>query len=151
MIIERPSPFGAVSQTPKRIVVHAMAERIEGMDASHFLESIGLSAHALVTPQGNIIKCREDTQGAYHAKGFNADSLGIEFLLPGEHSYESFLAGIDKPDWVAKQQLLAGARWIAEWVARWGITQIDGHCDVDPARKRDPGRGFDWDALRSAL
>lgn len=149
MIISRPSPFGAASQTPERIVVHAMAERINGMDASHFLESIGLSAHALVAPQGNIIRCREDTQGAYHAKGFNRNSLGIEFLVPGEHSYESFLAAIDRP-WVNDVQLLAGARVIAEWIARHGITQIDGHCDIDPTRKKDPGQ-FPWDRLRAAL
>lgn len=150
MIIHRPNPYGAASQTPRRIVVHAMGERVSGKDASHFLESAGLSAHALVTPTGNIIKCREDTQGAYHAKGFNTDSLGIEFLVPGDHDIASLYRAMDRP-WVSDAQLLAGARWIAEWVVRWGITQIDGHCDIDPSRKRDPGKGFPWDKLRAAL
>src|SRR5690606_28750529 len=85
MIINRPSPFGAAHQTPKRIIVHAMSEWINGMYAPDFLLSVGLSAHALVTPDGDIIKCREDTQGAFHAKGLNTDSLGIEFLLPGHN------------------------------------------------------------------
>jgi len=151
MIINRPSPFGAAHQTPKRIIVHAMSEWINGMYAPDFLLSVGLSAHALVTPDGDIIKCREDTQGAFHAKGFNTNSLGIEFLLPGHNDYGSFLDGIARPGWVSEPQLLAGARWIAEWMARWNITQIDGHCDVDPARKKDPGRGFPWDTLRAAL
>lgn len=157
MIIYRPSPFGAASQTPKRIVVHAMAEWFDMDDdgmlyADAFLQQVNLSAHVLVKPDGSIIRCREDTQGAWHAKDFNTDSLGIEFLAPNRYgyTYEGFLQTIDEP-WLTEPQLLVGARVIAEWIARWGITQIDGHCDIDPVRKRDPGRGFPWDKLRAAL
>lgn len=160
MIRLSPNPYGAARQTPRRIVVHAMHEWFDMSDAGtdpgmlyadKFLEHVGLSAHVLVTPAGEVIRCRDDQQGAYHAKGFNTDSLGIEFLVPNRYgySYDAFLRAIEE-DWVSEAQLLTGGRVIAEWIARWGITQIDGHCDLDPARKRDPGN-FPWDRLRAAL
>ena len=75
---------GPRHQTPNKIVVHAMGEFINNKPAWAFLESIGLSAHIFVTPSGVIVRSRKDRQGAWHAKGFNTDSLGIEFLVPGE-------------------------------------------------------------------
>ena len=171
MIIHKHLPHGAKSQTPRQIIVHAMQaeyaplavrQALQAMGreapaflpgpvyADRFLDLIGLSAHALVKPNGDIVVLREDNEGAYHAKGFNTDSLGIEFLVPGQATYGQFLRSIEQP-WVAKNQLLAGARWVAEWMSRWNITQIRGHCDVDPARKKDPGQGFPWAQFRELL
>jgi len=94
-----PLPAGASHNAPQRIILHAMGEFIDtdGRDyfAADFLKKLGLSAHMLITPSGVAIKCREYNQGAYHAKGYNTNTLGIEFLVPGLHTYESFLEAIN--------------------------------------------------------
>jgi len=79
-----PLDAGFDNHSPKRIVIHAMGEYIdtEPVDyhAVDWLRKLGLSAHAFITPSGVVIRGRKDAQGAYHAKGYNAGSLGVEFL-----------------------------------------------------------------------
>ena len=69
-IVNYPHSKGASFQKPSKVVIHAMAEYLyhEGKwrHASEFLEMIGLSVHGLGCPNGDIIKCREIQQGAYH-------------------------------------------------------------------------------------
>lgn len=122
-----------------------MGEHIEGepdLHAADFLDKIGLSAHALITPDGNIIHCREDYETAWHAKGFNKDSLGIEFLVPGIHTYGSFMERIKTP-YITDEQLKAGLWQIKVWVERYNINNIKRHSELSPGRKFDPGDGFD--------
>ena len=61
-----PLEKGAESQTPSRIVVHAMGEFIdiepEDYSAVEFLRKLGLSAHAFITPSGVVIRSRRDDQ-----------------------------------------------------------------------------------------
>lgn len=150
-MIDRHLPNGPESQTPRRIIVHAMAYQIdyegERLYAATFLERIGLSAHVLVAPDGQCIRCRSDREGAWHAKGFNTDSLGIEVLVPGVYDYDGFLGKI-QTEWVGDRQLHATADVVANWCHRWGIGtepgELDRHSDVSPQRKADPGSGFPW-------
>jgi len=149
VVISRPSPYGAGHQVPDTIIVHSMAYQLdldgERLYAATFLEQIKLSAHALVTPDAQIIRCREDNQGAYHAKGFNTNSLGVEVLVPGVYDYASWKKRIDEPGWCSPDQFEATIKLVRRWVADYGITKIYRHSDVDPSRKYDPGKGFDWD------
>ena len=163
---------GAKKQYPSRVVVHAMGEYIwwqghrlhkEGgyIHAVDFLRDIeyqvrngktkqmewrqGLSAHILVCPNGDIIRCREDEQGAYHASGFNNDSVGIEFLVAGEHNYGSFEKAIAKP-YLTEEQYQSGLQFVRdEWFLKRGIMVMDRHSDLSPGRKVDPGEGFPWE------
>lgn len=139
---------GRKNQTPQRIVIHSMAEYVvdgnkTAWHAPDFLRHIGLSVHALVSPSGEIIRCRSDNEGAYHAKGFNVNSLGVEFLVKGQHDYDSFLNQIKK-DYITKLQYQAGVELVKEWIWLYNITQIDRHSDLSPERKYDPGDGFPW-------
>jgi len=146
-IAKIPLPKGASSNSPKRIVIHAMGEFIkykeEDMYAPYFLKEIGLSAHALITPEGTVIRCREDNQGGYHAKGHNTDTLGVEFMLQGVHDYGSFIRGIKNP-WVNAKAYAAGQELIKQWMAKHAIKKEDVvyHSEIDPERKEDPGIGF---------
>lgn len=138
---------GRADQTPKRVVVHSMAEYLQTESgdffAVDFLRSQGLSAHVFITPSGVRIRSREDHEGAWHAKGFNIDSLGIEFLVPGVHDYETFLETI-KTWYITEWQYQAGVLQVKEWIDKYGISQIDRHSDLSPRRKYDPGVGFPW-------
>ena len=151
MIIPRHNPYGAAHQyKPTMIVVHAMAEYVladDGKSYEHapdFLERLGLSAHMLAAPDGALYRCREDLEGAYHARGFNVDSLGIEILLPGKHDYNTFLKGIATPLWCVGPQYAAVVQQCREWMRLHGISKVVRHSDLSPGRKLDPGMGFPW-------
>lgn len=145
-IAYKPSPNGFNSNTPKIGVIHAMGEMIDtdGIDyhASEWLEKLGLSAHYLVTPTGIIIKTRENTQGGFHAKGFNTDSIGIELLVSGLHNYATLLEAI-RTNYVTDRQYAALIELCRGLNKEHGLTW-KRHSDLSPERKFDPGSGFDW-------
>lgn len=146
-----PSEFGNKFNNPKTIVVHSMGEFIldpHPIHASDFLVKLGYSAHALVEPSGDVIICRDDDQGANHAKGYNTDSLGIEFLVEGHHDYGTFLEAI-KADYITLDQWDAGIAAIKSWVEAYDIPKerVVRHSDISPGRKVDPGSGFKWAKL----
>jgi N-acetyl-anhydromuramyl-L-alanine amidase AmpD len=154
-IIEFPLAAGLRGNSPRRIIVHCMAEYVEGEDgivrwAPEHLEHEGYSAHSLCCPNGDEIICRPDNKGAAHAKGFNENTLGIEGLVEGTHNYATFLKAI-RTEWVKPAQYETMLARIRKWFQLWPIEQIDRHSDVDPARKKDPGTGFPWERLLSDL
>lgn len=139
---------GSKRNYPKMVVVHCMGEFLMDpypIHATDFLKKIKLSAHALVAPSGDIYVCRDDDQTAWHARGFNQNSLGIEFLVSGHHTYESFIETIKEP-WVSLEQFEAGIQAVRAWVEAYEISreQVVRHSDLSPGRKVDPGRGFLW-------
>ena len=114
-VINRQSPYGTSTQQPNRIILHSIAEyiRFEGelLYAPEFLEKIKLSAHALIAPDGTLIRTRQDKEGAYHAKSHNKNTLGVEIMVAGEHDYSSFLKTIEKQSkrcYVLKKDKLPG-------------------------------------------
>lgn len=155
-MINQPLPFGRSKNAPKKIIVHSMGEFIdvgeEDVFAIEFLRRLKLSAHIFVDPFGRVFRSREDTQGAFHAREYNPNSLGIEFLVPGSHTYGSFLEAI-KEDWVAPEQLDSGIQVVREWMGLWDIDKgnILRHADVAPGRKHDPGDGFPWNEFLARL
>lgn len=154
-IIPWHTPYGGAHNHPKMIVIHCMSEYVKNIDEEYIfaprsLENMGLSAHVLAAPNGDLYRCREDNEGAYHAKDFNTDSLGIEILVSGEHDYASFAKTI-KTDWVTEQQFDSAVAQCKEWVKLYGIEKIVRHSDLSPDRKIDPGSGFKWDKFLAAI
>jgi N-acetyl-anhydromuramyl-L-alanine amidase AmpD len=154
MIEHVENKHGGNHNVPSLIVVHSMAEYLDvagtTMHASAFLNHIGLSAHALIGPNGKVYRCRADDQGAWHAKGFNYNSLGIEFLVPGKHTYDGFIKRIREP-YISTEQYEAGLEQITQWYDAHAIEDIKRHSDLDPRRKLDPGEGFPWLQLLSDI
>lgn len=151
-VIKRYSGIGGGIQTPDKLIIHSMSEHINGMYADEFLSSIGLSAHFLLKPNGEFIKLRKTTEKAWHAKGFNTNSVGIEVLVEGEHTYETFLDKI-KTDWVKPEQMEALIEMSNGIITHYDIKKenVFRHSDLSPDRKKDPGEGFDWDYFKSKL
>lgn len=147
MIVESHLAYGRSTNHPTRIVMHAMGEFIDDGDrprhAVKFLDRYKLSAHSLVAPDGTNFRCRKDTEGAWHARGYNKNSLGMEWLVPGVHDYASFIAAMRQP-YLSEEQYQEGLRQVREWCDLFPIRTIDRHSDLSPGRKADPGDGFPW-------
>ena len=150
--VELLSQYGGGKQVPNRIIIHSMGEYIFEDDnpipASQFLHNKGFSAHILVSPTGSLIRLRMDDQRAHHAKGYNKDSLGVEFLVEGQHSYATFKERI-KENWLTKEQFQIGVSLLKTWCEKWNIQSILRHSDVSPERKIDPGSGFPFEKMVS--
>lgn len=146
----RHNPYGRPGNTPRTIIVHAMGEHImmdDGKTFEHapdFLERMKLSVHALIAPDGTIIRCRDDSETAYHAQGYNTNSLGMEMLVAGRHDYGSFVRTIAEK-YLTDAQYEAAVKQCREWVSLHKIERIVRHSDVSPGRKLDPGAGFPFD------
>ncbi len=149
-IIKIPLPFGREKLDPEKVVIHAISEFVvkdgRAYHAIDWLRKKELSYHALATPSGTIIRCRDNDQIAWHAKaqGHNFKSLGFAFLVPGAHDYSSFLDTI-KRDYLTPQQYKAGVYFCRkEWVEKLGILHFVKHSTIDSAMKEDPGGGLNW-------
>lgn len=135
---------------PEQLVIHAMGEFIEtneedGDDlfAPYYLDKVGLCAHYFVCPSGVVVQQLNRTARGAHARGFNSTSVGIEFLVPGVHTYASFVDAIVNESWWTLDQYLAGvelARFL--WNDKLELVR---HSDIAPGRKADPGPKFPWD------
>ncbi|MET0249407.1 MAG: N-acetylmuramoyl-L-alanine amidase [Sphingobium sp.] len=150
VMIETPSPnFDARSLPISMLVLH-----YTGMpDAASAINWLAnpdskVSAHYVVTEDGQIIRMVDEAHRAWHAgrgswRGIddvNSASIGIEIVNPGhEWGYRPF----------PETQMGSLIPLIHDIVQRHRITRgnIVGHSDVAPARKQDPGELFPWDQL----
>lgn len=142
---------------PGLITVHSMAEFIddgkEVRSARDFLDHYKLSAHVLCNPDGSFTRCRADEQVAWHARGHNTGSLGIEILLQGVHDYSSFLKGIKKNAWASEKQMEQSAEFVSDWMRIHSIPikKVVRHSTLSPDRKVDPGSGFNWVSFQKTI
>ena len=149
-MIDTPSPnFDERTLPVSMIVLH-----YTGMpDAAGALQRLTspdarVSSHYLVAEDGQICRLVAEEKRAWHAgrsywRGItdvNSASVGIEIVNPGhEFGYRPF------PD----EQIAAVIPLVAAIKDRHGIGRgnVVGHSDIAPARKRDPGELFPWEAL----
>lgn len=107
-----------------------------------------VSAHYVVTEDGQVIAMVDEASRAWHAgrshwRGItdvNSASIGIEIVNPGhEFGYRPF----------PEEQMSALIPLVSDIVDRHGIARANvvGHSDIAPARKKDPGELFDWQRL----
>jgi N-acetyl-anhydromuramoyl-L-alanine amidase len=110
------------------------------------LRGLEVSAHFLIRRDGTLIQFVACDERAWHAgrslwrgrANCNDWSIGIE------------LEGLEGLGFEATQYV-ALARLLRALAARFPIDEVVGHEHVAPGRKGDPGPGFDWLRLRSAL
>lgn len=103
-----------------------------------------VSAHYLISAQGEVIQMVEEKDRAWHAGAgawggcddINSKSIGIELANDGFSPFAA--AQMD-----ALEELLSGI------MVRWSIPpgRVIGHSDMALGRKVDPGLRFDWRRL----
>ena len=107
-----------------------------------------VSAHYFIKKNGKIINMVPDTYIAWHAgeslwKSFNSlnkYSIGIEISNPGHNNnYKNF----------SFNQISSLSKLIKFLIKKYKIkkTNILGHSDLAPKRKKDPGEKFPWKIL----
>lgn len=141
------SPYGPLELLePTMIVVHCMGEYVDGLPAHEFLarDDIKLSAHAMIAPDGHILRTRADHERAWHVTGYNDKALGVEILVPGHHDWDSLVKVIQHP-WVSPAQYKSALWLIRGWMKTFAIqrSQVVRHSDLSEI-KPDPGQGFRW-------
>lgn len=110
------------------------------------IRSLQVSAHFLIARTGKLLQFVSCDRRAWHAGASswrgradcNDYSIGIE------------LEGLEGGRFTTAQytQLAALLRALSR---RYAIDAVVGHEHVAPSRKRDPGRGFDWNRLVRSL
>ena len=104
-----------------------------------------VSSHYFITNNGNILSLVPDLYEAWHAgvsswkdyRSLNKYSIGIEINNPGhEHGYKKF----------SKKQIFSLIKLLKYLKKQYNIkkTNILGHSDISPNRKKDPGEKFPW-------
>lgn len=160
---------------PKGVIIHSMGEYIKTANgpvkASDFLKSIGLSVHGFLHPDGTYESMVKSPRKAYHAgvsewgnlTNLNNHFLGIEVLVEGVHTWDTFVKKINVPyrqgPYTQLQYNILG-EVVDWWMKKYNIplSNIVRHSDVsgDEVRgknkgKIDPGSGFDWGMFTSDL
>jgi AmpD protein len=110
------------------------------------IRGLQVSAHFFVRRSGRVLQFVSCEQRAWHAgvsrwrgrENCNDWSIGIE------------LEGLEGGDFTPAQYLQTG-RLLRALSRRYPLAEAVGHEHIAPGRKRDPGPGLDWAALRRAL
>jgi len=134
------------------IVVHTAEGGREALGIAKYLAKVDrpASAHSIVDDE-SIINLLPDDCTAFHVRGHNSNSLGIEI------SYFASDWGKDKA--YEDAVIAMAAKWCAEkselynivprrlnreeWLA--GKQGFISHAELDPSRRTDPGMNFPWE------
>ncbi len=130
---------------PDMVVLHYTAMQTADEACTRLCdEAAEVSAHYLISEQGDIIQLVDEAMRAWHAGAgawgsvvdVNSHSIGIELANTGDVPFPA--AQMD-----ALEGLLSGI------LDRWSIhaKRVIAHSDMAPARKFDPGPRFDWRRL----
>ncbi len=140
----------------KFIVIHSIAEYIDTGEPElspqycvDFLRERNELPHYFLTPSGIVLKGIPHKRKANHARGFNYCSIGIEVMLPGCHSYVSFLNAMrDETEKVCTFPFLQLTVLLTELLDIYPNAKIVGHNELSPDRKVDPGNLINVNVLR---
>lgn len=150
-IIQKPSPNfdSRDGQSVDMLVLHYTGMQSAEAALARLCDATAkVSAHYMVSEDGNIFQLVDENNRAWHAgvsywrgnSNINQRSVGIEIVNKGhEFGYCPF----------PQAQMEAVASLCSDIVARHNIPphNVVGHSDIAPTRKKDPGELFDWKLL----
>jgi N-acetylmuramoyl-L-alanine amidase len=156
---------GEPRQVPVRqIVIHATggpdcdpsrsfrSGTLEGIVGHFQRNQQRISIHYIIGRNGEVVRLVPETRVAFHVRGHNADSIGIELVNDG-----------DGRDPFSEPQIEALVVLLRDRLARYrlDITALKSHAELDDSelvcdgrrlkRKVDPGAAFPWERIRAAL
>ena len=136
----------------KVIVFHytGMQSKVEALKKLYNPKS-KVSCHYLIDEIGNVIRIVPEQFSAWHSgesnwknfKFLNRFSIGIELVNPGhDFGYRKF----------SKKQINSLKKISKKIILKYNIiaSNIVGHSDIAPLRKRDPGEKFPWKELANS-
>ena len=105
----------------------------------------GVSAHYLITEEGEVIQLVSEEKRAWHAGVSSFE--GVEQC--NDYSIGIELEGTEDGGYTAAQyrRLQAVLRALFASYPRLGMDTLVGHAEIAPQRKADPGPYFDWSRL----
>ena len=133
----------------KFLIIHYTGMRKESEAIKRLCDpKAKVSSHYFISNKGSIINLVPDLYEAWHAgesswkdyKSLNKYSIGIEINNPGhEYGYKKF----------SKKQIFSLLKLLKYLKKKYNIkkTNILGHSDISPDRKKDPGEKFPWHYL----
>jgi len=133
----------------KYIVIHYTGMQSERACIKRLVDKKSkVSTHYLINRLGNVTKMVDESNIAWHAGrskwknsiNLNYQSIGIELVNKGhQFGYENF----------SVKQISRLILLCKELVKKYKIkkTNILGHSDIAPLRKKDPGEKFPWHFL----
>ena len=131
------------------IVIHYTGMKNESAAVKRLTEiQSEVSTHYLIKNNGDLINMVPELYIAWHAgksswknyEALNSKSIGIELVNPGhQYGYRNF----------PKKQINTLVKLLKNLKRRYNInpTNILGHSDISPNRKKDPGEKFPWQLL----
>ena len=149
------SSFGHKKRPKKQvklIVFHYTGMQSKVASLKRLCSSISkVSCHYLIDEKGNISEIVPEEFSAWHAgksswknfKFLNKFSIGIELVNPGHNfGYRKF----------TRKQICALIKISKKLIAKYNIinSNIVGHSDIAPLRKKDPGEKFPWKELSNS-
>jgi N-acetylmuramoyl-L-alanine amidase len=166
----QPNPNNKIRKnTIHGIVIHSMGETVAGKSAADFLEEYGLSAHYLITPEGEVTETVSPEKVAFHAgvsewlgeSHLNKSYIGIELLVKGEHTFSSLREAVQKSDSFSELQFEACSVLCRELIGKYpdiSAARFVRHSDVSGDRVRgkgkgkfDVGSGFPFSKLKESI
>ena len=133
----------------KFIIIHYTGMKSETLAIKRLSDPKSkVSAHYLIKDNGKILNLVPDSYIAWHAgksvwksyNSMNKHSIGIEISNPGHNNnYKNF----------SSNQISSLSKLIKFLIKKYKIkkTNILGHSDISPKRKKDPGEKFPWETL----
>lgn len=120
-----------------RIVVHATHGSYRGTISWFRLPGANLSAHYVIrASDGEITQMVREADTAWHARGANRDTIGIE------HEYDPRGVAFTDPQYRASAELVCAI------TRRYGLradrVTVIGHAEVPGSDHRDPGPTWSW-------
>jgi N-acetyl-anhydromuramyl-L-alanine amidase AmpD len=166
----RPSPNFSRGRpkSPKFVVIHITdGSPNVAQAASHFVMRGGLAPHFLIGQAGEVYQHVDTDDRAWHAKGWNTESIGIEHVArsPGELRDWAKLStslrlklvpegcAIDSdvdPGFPPTQRQLEASAHLVAWLCsayEWEVNRqrIRAHCECPTTSHADCGRDWPWE------
>ncbi len=122
-----------------KIILHTTESAGKNAENSFLNPNSKVSAHYIIMEDGEIVKMVDEEDIAWHCRGHNKKSIGIE--IAGYYNKK-----------INNDQVKSVAYLIKRAEANYRLTDacIKAHSELDPARRKDPGKE-NMEAILKAL